>query len=79
MFICLHLSVYISFVNYFLMILSIAVTLGYQHSARLTSAYGLAVSFVMFLTSLLFTAVLHLEYLPLPLSIPTSYFVLFTQ
>jgi KUP system potassium uptake protein len=71
-------QVYIGFVNYFLMTLSIMVTLVYQHSANLTNAYGLAVSFVMFLTSILFTAVLHLEYHMSPYLIALYATVFFT-
>jgi KUP system potassium uptake protein len=41
------------------MVLVIVVTLAFRTSARLTAAYGLAVSGVMVLTSIIFTAVLR--------------------
>jgi len=52
-------QIYIPELNFILMVLTIVVTLAFQTAAKLTSAYGLAVSGVMFLTSVIFTAVLR--------------------
>jgi KUP system potassium uptake protein len=52
-------QIYIPELNFFLMVLTEIVTLTFKTSAKLTGAYGLAVSGVMCLTSILFTGVLR--------------------
>eukprot|EP01112_Ceratiomyxa_fruticulosa_P021270 TRINITY_DN7424_c0_g2_i2.p1 TRINITY_DN7424_c0_g2~~TRINITY_DN7424_c0_g2_i2.p1 ORF type:complete len:435 (-),score=67.31 TRINITY_DN7424_c0_g2_i2:101-1405(-) len=51
-------QIYIPEVNFILGILTLVVVIGFQKSAALAGAYGVAVSGVMFLTSILYTAVL---------------------
>ncbi len=46
-------QIYISFVNWTLMILTLGLTLGFRSSDNLAAAFGIAVSLTMFLTSLL--------------------------
>eukprot|EP01133_Synstelium_polycarpum_P009175 gene9175-10766_t len=52
-------QVYISEVNYTLMIITVAVVVGFRHSKNLISAYGLGVSSVMVLTTIMYLAVIY--------------------
>eukprot|EP00026_Physarum_polycephalum_P003815 Phypoly_transcript_03831.p1 GENE.Phypoly_transcript_03831~~Phypoly_transcript_03831.p1 ORF type:complete len:751 (+),score=151.76 Phypoly_transcript_03831:40-2292(+) len=55
-------QIYIPELNFMLMVLTLVVTLTFRTSAKLTGAYGLAVSGVMCLTSIIFTGVLRYRY-----------------
>jgi KUP system potassium uptake protein len=46
-------QIYVGFVNWALMVLTLALTVGFQSSERLAAAFGIAVSLTMLLTSLL--------------------------
>lgn len=46
-------QVYVPFINWILMLGTVALVLGFQHSGNLTNAYGIAVSADMLITSLL--------------------------
>eukprot|EP01113_Clastostelium_recurvatum_P024805 TRINITY_DN2965_c0_g1_i8.p1 TRINITY_DN2965_c0_g1~~TRINITY_DN2965_c0_g1_i8.p1 ORF type:complete len:1025 (+),score=210.59 TRINITY_DN2965_c0_g1_i8:168-3242(+) len=55
-------QVYVPELNYFIMVLCITVCLAFQHSARLTYAYGVAVSGDMFIENLLFIIVMRMKW-----------------
>ena len=66
-------QIYIAFVNWTLMALTLALTLGFQSSDRLAAAFGIAVSLTMFLTSvLLFLAMREIWRWSLPIAIATA-------
>src|SRR5437763_13492017 len=46
-------------INYILMVAIVFVCLGFQHSANLTNAYGVAVTTVIFITTMLYSIVIH--------------------
>jgi len=52
-------QIYISEVNYFLMILTILVVIGFKHSSNITQAYGFTVCCVMTLTTILYILVMR--------------------
>jgi K+ transporter len=51
--------IYIPAVNYFLLALTLAVTIGFQSSERITNAYGVTVCSVMVLTTILYMMVMR--------------------
>jgi KUP system potassium uptake protein len=66
-------QIYIGFVNWTLMTLTLALTLGFRSSDNLAAAFGIAVSLTMFLTSvLLFLAMREIWRWSLPIAIATA-------
>jgi KUP system potassium uptake protein len=66
-------QIYIGFVNWMLMVLTLALTFGFRSSDNLAAAFGIAVSLTMLLTSvLMFLAMREIWHWSLPLSIATS-------
>ena len=55
--------IYVPAVNYFLLALTLAVTLGFQTSDRITDAYGVTVCSVMVITTILFMMVMRWTWL----------------
>jgi KUP system potassium uptake protein len=63
-------QIYIGFVNWILMVLTLGLTFGFRSSDNLAAAFGIAVSLTMFLTSvLMFLAMREIWRWSLPLSI----------
>ena len=68
-----HGQIYIAFVNWTLMILTLGLTLGFRSSDNLAAAFGIAVSLTMLLTSILmFLAMREVWNWSLPLSLVTA-------
>ena len=66
-------QIYIGFVNWTLMALTLALTLGFRSSDNLAAAFGIAVSLTMALTSvLLFLAMREIWHWSLPIAIATA-------
>jgi KUP system potassium uptake protein len=63
-------QIYIGFVNWILMVLTLGLTFGFRSSDNLAAAFGIAVSLTMFLTSvLMYLAMREIWHWSLPLSI----------
>jgi KUP system potassium uptake protein len=66
-------QIYIGFVNWILMLLTLALTFGFRSSDNLAAAFGIAVSLTMFLTSvLMFLAMREIWHWSLLLSVATA-------
>jgi len=69
-------QIYIPEINYILMIAVVIICFAFQASARLTIAYGVAVSSVMFITTVLLTVTLHVVW-GLPIVVSIVFFLIF--
>ncbi|PRP80775.1 hypothetical protein PROFUN_11515 [Planoprotostelium fungivorum] len=70
-------QIYIAEINYLLLILTIAIVLGFKHSVNITQAYGVTVCTVMLLTSLAFILVMRYSWkFPLWRVLPFCFFLL---
>ncbi len=66
-------QIYIGFVNWILMVLTLGLTFGFRSSDNLAAAFGIAVSLTMLLTSvLMYLAMREIWHWSLPLSIATA-------
>ncbi len=70
-------QIYVPVVNWTMMLLTLALTIGFGSSARLAGAYGMAVSTTMLLTTaLLFSFLRHVARWPLMAAVPVAAFFL---
>jgi len=70
-------QIYIPTVNYFVMVLTVLVIVGFNHATAIAEAYGVMVCLVMNLTSFMFMAVMRFTWhLPLWKVLPFSLFLL---